>query len=196
MGIGRWNITIIAMVGVFGFLLGSFGINSSNSDLSLQTDSVMAIGHLELILKDADGNIKQYQQTDNLIVDIGKNTMADLIFPQINFNGNATDNKFAFIGIGSSIAAVSASDTGLFSPVVSCKNSPASISGALSSAGTSAFITLLAFFDGEFGCNTTFSEAVIANSIDSGEILTRQAFPSTTIGSTDSLEVQWDITLG
>ena len=59
MGFGHRNITIFVMVGVFGFLLGSFGIYSSNTDNSFPTESVMAVGHLELVLKDADGNIKQ-----------------------------------------------------------------------------------------------------------------------------------------
>ena len=98
MGFGHRNISIIVMVGVFGFLLGSFGIISSNTDTSLQTESVLAVGHLQLVLKDADGSIKQYIQTDNLIVDEGFNTMADLIFDS-DLVGDGPNSHFTIVAL-------------------------------------------------------------------------------------------------
>ena len=109
---------MFVMVGVFGFLLGSFGIVSFNTDNSLQTESVMAIGHLELVLKDADGNIKQYQQTDNVVVIEGLNTMADLTFLDINLNANDTDSRFGLIGIGDFGSPAGKFDAGLGNPIV------------------------------------------------------------------------------
>lgn len=197
MGIGYCNITIIVIVGVFGFLLGSFGINSSTNDISLQTDSVMAIGHLELVLKDADGNIKQYLQTDNLIVDQGLNTMIDLIFPTIDLNNNSTEGKFNVLGIGASPSAVSTSDTGLISPVSGCANATAFISGFGASSPIGANVTLGVIFNATDGCVGTFQEAVIQNDLGStGQALARQVFSSITLAGDDELDVTWDITLG
>ena len=198
MGMGHWNITIIVMVGVFGFLLGSFGINSSTNDISLQTDSVMALGHLELVLKDADGNIKQYQQTDNLIVNEGANTMADLIFPDIDLNSNSTDNKFNIIGIGESSNTAIETDLGLIGPVFGCTNSTATLSGfSASLPSLGAEVILSTTFFGDSGCRGDFQEAVIQNDLaGTGEILTRKTFTVITIGSGDSLSIDWTIELG
>ena len=184
------------MVGVFGFLLGSFGIYSSNNDNSLQTDSVMAIGHLELVLKDADGNIKQYQQTDNLIVDIGFNTMSDFVFLVIDLNNNSTDSKFNVIVFWVGVTGPFTSDTGLVSPVSGCLNATATIDGDPSSAGSGALIFLFANFSAANSCTGTFSEAIIQKDLTDGEILSRQIFTAITIGSFDELDVFWDITLG
>ena len=200
MGFGHRNAIAIVMVGVFGFLLGSFGINSANNDNSLQTESVLAVGHLQLILKDTDGNIKQYLQTDNLIVNEGANTMADLIFsglgPALNLNANATDGKFGFIGIGGVSSPETKDNTALLSPVTGCFRNSTFVSGN-GASGSGAEIFLDTIFTGFDGCSGTFGEAVLANSLTGGEILSRITFtPSIVIGSTDVLNVFWDITLG
>jgi len=194
---GYRNIAIIVIVGVFGFLLGSFGINSSNNDNSLQTDSVMALGHLELVLKDANGNIKQYQQTDNLIVNEGLNTMADLTFLDINLNTNNTDSQFGLIGIGDFGSPAGIFDGGLGNPIVGCDKIFATILGTSAGASSGAIITLNATFFGSDGCTGTIQEAVIANSLSSGEIFTHTAFPpGITLTANDELAISWDIELG
>jgi len=198
LGMGHRNIIMFVMVGVlFGFLLGTFGINSFNTDNSLQTESVMAIGHLELILKDADGNIKQYQQTDNVVVIEGLNTMADLTFLDINLNINNTDSQFGLIGIGDFGSPAGIFDAGLGNPIVGCKKISATILGTSASDSSGAIITLNATFFGSDGCTGTIREAVIANSQTSGEIFTHTAFPpGITLTANDELDITWDIELG
>ena len=189
---------MFVMVGVlFGFLLGSFGIVSFNTDNSLQTESVMAIGHLELVLKDADGNIKQYQQTDNVVVIEGLNTMADLTFLDINLNANNTDSQFGLIGIGDFGSPAGIFDAGLGNPIVGCKKISATILGTTAGASSGAIITLNATFFGSDGCTGTIQEAIIANSQTSGEIFTHTAFPpGITLTDNDELDITWDIELG
>jgi len=197
MGFGHRNITIIVMVGVFGFLLGSFGIISSNTDTSLQTDSVFAVGHLQLILKDGDGNIKQYLQTDNLIVDQGLNTMIDLVFAGVDLNSNGADNQFNVLAIGASSSPESASDVRLLLPVSGCANATAFISGFGASSPLGANVTLNVIFNGTDGCVGTFQEAVIGNGLASaGEILSRKTFSPIIMAADDELDVSWDIDLG
>ena len=196
MGFGYRNITIIVIVGVFGFLLGSFGIISSNNDNSLQTESVLALGHLQLVQKDLDGNIKQYIQTDNLIVDQGLNTMADLVFPDINLNGNVTDSKFSVLGIGLSPSSVGPSNVGLVLSNPLCANATASISGFSASSPSGADVSFFVIFNGTDGCTGTFQEAVIQNDLTDGEILARQTFPGITMAADDELDVFWDIEFG
>jgi len=208
MGFGHRNTIVIVMVGVFGFLLGSFGINSSNNDLSLQTDSVFALGHLQLIVTDADGNIKQYMQTDNLITNEGANTMADLIFPISGpgLNNNSTDTKFGVIGIGTGTSGPGVNDVSLESPISGCANQTASsVFGDIQAdlgAGTpqGAEVGLLAFFNGgsPTGCTGTITEAVLQNDIfGKGEVLSRQVFtPGIVLGDADFLNVDWFIEIG
>lgn len=201
MGFGHRNITIFVMVGVFGFLLGSFGIISFNTDNSLQTESVMALGHLELVVKDADGNIKQYMQTDNLITNEGANTMADLIFPGVNFNNNATDTKFGVIGIGVGTGGPGVSDVSLETLISGCANQTATAEiaqvanlGALQGAEVVIFTS---FSGGSPGCTGAITEAVLQNDIaGKGEVLSRQVFTAIQLGDTDSLFVDWFIELG
>jgi len=196
LGMGHRNIIMFVMVGVlFGFLLGSFGINSSTNDNSLQTESVFAVGHLELVLKDTDGNIKDYVQTDNLIVNEGLNTMADLTFLDINLNTNNTDSKFNVIGIGDFGSPAGFFDAGLGNPI--CDKISATILGTPASGSSAAIITLNATFFGSDGCVGTIQEAVIANSLTSGEIFTHTAFPpGITLTDNDELDITWDIELG
>jgi len=188
------------MVGVlFGFLLGSFGINSSNNDNSLQTDSVMALGHLELVLKDADGNIKQYYQTDNVIVNEGLNTMADLVFPNIDLNNNSTDSQFDVIGIGDTFQSVPLeTDVSLASPISGCANQTANVSGSPSGGGPAEVKLSVTFSGGSPGCSGTITEAVVQNDIaGKGEVLTHKIFfPSIVLGDADTLDIEWIIQLG
>jgi len=195
MGFGHRNITMIVMVGVFGFLLGTFGITSANTDNSLQTDSVMAIGHLQLVLKDLDGNIKQYQQTDNLIVDEGVNTMADLIF-DTDLAGDGLNNHFNVIGLGNSSSSVSAFDTDLVLPHSGCDNATATSFGSATVGGSPVFVSFEITFNGTDGCTGTFEEAVFGNSVSGpGEIFSRQTFSPIIMASNDELDIFWDFVL-
>jgi len=195
MGFGHRNISIIVMVGVFGFLLGSFGIISSNTDNSLQTDSVMAVGHLQLVLKDADGSIKQYVQTDNLIVDQGFNTMADLIFDS-DLAVDGPNNHFNVIALGNSSSPEDSGDTRLVESHVNCANSTAIVGGSPTSGGSPVFVFFDITFNGTDGCVGTFQEAVLGNDVSGGEILSRQTFPAIIMAANDVLDIFWDISLG
>ena len=197
---------MFVMVGVFGFLLGSYGINSYTNDLSLQTDSVMALGHLELVLKDADGNIKQYLQTDNLIVNEGANTMVDLIFPITNptggLNNNLTDTQFGVIGIGTGASGSFVSLVSLESPIAGCANQTANVvEGHVANLGNTigAQAILSATFSGGSspGCTGTITEAVVQNDIaGKGELLTHKTFQGITLEDADTLKINWFIELG
>ena len=71
----------------------------------------MFLGHVELVAKDADGNIKAYRQTDNIVVNIGKTCAAERIF---GASGNSTGacaggaTAFDWIGLGTSGTAETA----------------------------------------------------------------------------------------
>ena len=99
---------------------GALAVMQNTQAPSSQAESSSILGHVQFVLTDADGNVKAYRQTDNLVVTEGRNTIADLAFPNINANGNATDNKFSYIGIGTGSTAPAAGNIGEQTPISGC----------------------------------------------------------------------------
>jgi len=94
--------TVVAAVAlVFGLITAVPAV----STVSLNSVPLGMIGHAEVVLKDLDGNIKAYRQTDNVVVKTGKNCAADLIFGQLTNTGLCNEvnpGTFDDIRIGSS----------------------------------------------------------------------------------------------
>jgi len=106
------NIGILAAV---VFAVGMVGFNLSDGTISLIDDVPLAtmeagviMGHLEIIHADKDGNILSYQQTDNAIVNQGRNCAANLLFgPTANTAcTDETPGVFNVIGLGNGTAYV------------------------------------------------------------------------------------------
>lgn len=182
-------IAVVLLSGVFAFS------QLSNQDSQIQNDGFMIIGHVTWTVYDEFGNVKSYSQQDNLIVNEGIYTTVDLMFPDINLNGNATDAEFSFIRIGTGSTAPALADTGIETPVVGCGAvQDTSVEGVTASG--SATITINATFTGASGCVGTFAESVLANSATGGEILARQLIsPAKVVGAADTLVGTWDITV-
>jgi len=75
------------MLAAVVFAVGMVGFNLSDGTITLIDDvplatmeSGMFSGHLEIIHTDKDGNILSYQQTDNAIVNQGRNCAANMLF--------------------------------------------------------------------------------------------------------------------
>jgi len=102
----------IIFVGIVGVSQGQglFELNDVNP--FTPTTSFGYLGHVTAILKDSDGNIQGYFQTDNDIMDRGLNCASDLVFDTTFVS--ATCNIVRFIAIGSSTEALDAIDTNLF----------------------------------------------------------------------------------
>ena len=173
---------------------GAFAVMQNTQAPSIQAESSSMLGHIQFVLADADGNVKAYRQTDNLVVTEGRNTIADLAFPNINANGNATDNKFSYIGIGTGSTAAAAGDIGEQTPIAACARVQDT---AVTSTGTGIGV-VDATFSGA-NCAGTITESVLTNSgkgsaANAGEILARQTFTGIAVGASDSLTVTWTIT--
>ena len=180
---------------------GGFGANgfSSTNDSATYSESGNIIGHVTMTVTDADGNVVDYVQSDNLVVDAGLDSMADLVFPNtMNLNGNATDNVFQYIGIGTGTTAADATDTAEETLISGCSRVlDSSVTGT---SGVSGEIT--ATVDASFAgseCAGAITEAVLTNSgtgssAGAGEILARQVFSPVNVGSSDTLTVSWAVT--
>ncbi len=78
---------IVALTAVVAVAVGMIGINGasgnifgSDSNPELATDGQAYLGHITIRHLDSEGNLKSYQQTDNVITFTGKNCAANLLF--------------------------------------------------------------------------------------------------------------------
>jgi len=103
---------VIVLVGIFGASqAGMFALTDAN--LTTTTTTMRFLGHVTAVVYDSNGNIKSYFQTDNIVVDDGRNCAADLVFGTTFHTSTCTVvDKMA---IGKSSTVLDPTDTKLFS---------------------------------------------------------------------------------
>ena len=69
--------TIVAGFAILGGITGVFSLDDSTS--GLPTERAFATGHVELMVMDTFGNVKQYVQSDNIVTTEGEQSTADLV---------------------------------------------------------------------------------------------------------------------
>ena len=185
---------MFAVVAVAATVGGIFSAYPTTENSGLYSESNNVMGHITLTVADADGNIIDYVQTDNLVVDVGIDTMGDLIFPDINLNGNSTDSKFSWIGIGEGSTAAAAGNTGIETAISGCARVQDGTVTGVSTTSGEITVTVDGSFSGAT-CAGAVTEAVLMNDGTSGELLARQVFSTVNVGASDTLTVSWDITL-
>lgn len=161
----------------------------------IEPEGFTLTGHTTWIVLDEYGNVKSYSQQDNLVVDIGIDTVGDLMFPNIDLNANATDSQFSFIRIGIGTTGVLATDVGIETPVVGCGAVQDALVTATSAVSGEITVTVDATFTGASGCIGSFTESVLANDGTGGEILARQTFTAKVVAAADTLIGTWEITV-
>ncbi len=186
-------VFVAVMVGTVG---GAYGFIQDAQITDSQTETASIYGHVEMEVRDADGNITQYRQSDNLIVDMGMDAMGDLMFPNIDLSGN-TEAKFSYIGIGQGVTAVAATDTDIETVITSCAREQDTAVTATSAVSGEITVTIDATFLGSANCaDGAVNQAVLANALTGGNILAKKLFAApVNVGSTDSLKVTWTITI-
>jgi hypothetical protein len=114
--------TLIALLAAVSTVsVGAISMNTSPS-FALATGAISPeagtmMGHVEYVVRDSDGNIKNYQQLDNLVVNQGDDCVIAAAFQTTNAGGgdNCTFSAdgFRFIGIGNGTIVVDEADTTL-----------------------------------------------------------------------------------
>ena len=218
----KYETSIVAVIAVAA--VAALGINTYSNTSSSDgfVGTALAMGHVEMVLTDANGNVKGYFQGDNVVTDAGDGCTAEKIFGDAT---NATEcagagagNYFDKIGIinvtnwgvsdsttntGHYVAATAAND-GLMAITQGAATVPDP-----SSQGTASTITNSAHVFNFDGSNDTTVTGVIlidalcteasnggCNTIpaNAGVFAARTASLSTSDG--DSLTVTWTITIG
>lgn len=159
------------------------------------------VGNVVLVQKDADGNIKAYRQTDNIITNVGKSCAAMELFGQTTTNttgsqqtmcggGGANSGLFNYVGIGTSGTAEGAGDTSITGGLTRAQDTGV---GLVNSSGTYAIIQPAAFT----GIAATIQEAGLfdAGGTSGNHMFARKTFTSIVLTASDSLTVTWRISL-
>lgn len=216
------NNTSIAILGIaLAIVGGMFVANVSgligfqSTDSKMQTSAYMT-GHVETILRDADGNIKEYRQSDNLITNNGENCVLKLLFQDDGAGAGlgsgtgtsrcigALNEPWHVIALGTGSTAVNGTDfrldtetsaTGLGRAAATTKtwtNSTASTSTG------SAQIVMARTFTNTSGSQVTVTESGLFNSttIAGSGMFARQTFSGIAVNNNDSLTVQWTVNVG
>jgi len=100
-----------AIVAAFALILGTVAGSTSFTTMSVSNPTpVQMSGHAIITLADADGNIKAYRQTDNVVTNNGRDCVADELFGTTGIDlcddgvgGAIGGADFTFIGIGTGL---------------------------------------------------------------------------------------------
>jgi len=185
---------VVAFAGIFGASqAGMFALTDANPTTAT---TMRYLGHVTAVVSDSNGNIKSYFQTDNIIVDDGRNCAVDRVFGT-NFRGSACTivNKMA---IGSSSTAVVATDSILVDETENVKEGTTS-SGVSAATGVnppaddvmftlSSTFTILLLDSGE-----SISETGLFDSEDN--MFARALIGPFPVTTGDIITVNWDFTI-
>ncbi len=199
----------LGMVSVSGFSQSLF---VASTDMKAENHMGM-MGHITFTATDQDGNILSYIQTDNVIVNIGENCVAESIFDVTtggtdlcdgagtHTSGNGVaDGGFRFIAIGNGSAGVGTEAEDDRALNIERFRITANTTAVTNSTGTSAASKAVVTLTGIFNANatTTINESGIFDKAMAADenMLARQTFTGIPLTAGDKLTVEWEITIG
>ena len=221
--------SMIALIAVIS--AASIGVISMNGfsaipfvAASVSPENGAMMGHVEYVLRDADGNIKSYTQADNMVVNKGDDCVLVKVFNPDGSSSGSTCTKttagFRFIGIGNATATVADTATTLTNTaatfadttndgLMAMKTDSTVVFTASSGGGTAVIATETPFTftagrntttvlsAGLFDstCGTTGGAIGACNSAYPANMFSVQSI-SVVVAGGDSLNVTWTITVG
>lgn len=183
-------ITVVAVSSTGAF---AFVDNETQTNANGMTDSTGLLGHIEVVVRDENGNIKEYRQTDNKIVTVGLQAFSQDLF---GANWSLTLGTFDKIGVGTGTTAPVAGNTNLetqrgnkqLGTVTTDGTVGAKISRTFAASGASSLNNATG--------TVAITEATLHdNHVNAtGNLFARQTFTAVNVGISDSLTVDWTIT--
>ena len=205
MGILLLSITVILSAATF---LTTQTLDKSTNDVGF------LMGHMTLKVIDENGYVKDYRQTDNVIVIGGWDALVENAFEgDFLFDPDGSEDvgslnatapgAFSHIGIGSDSTTAINIDTALKSELTGCPRSTLGIvaDNATNAAGSSSItVSLFGGFNepADIDCQgTAINEAGLFNGTQAQNtaMFARNTFSTVpALGSFDFLEIDWDFT--
>ena len=142
-------------------------------------DNFKAKGRLNIVVKDADGNVKDSREVDNLVVNTGLAYIASRM-------KDTTDTAMTHMAVGTGTTAAAAGDTAL--------GSESHREALDSTTVTSNAIAYVSSFEAGEGTGA-LTEAGIFNAASAGTMLCRTVFDVVNKGANDTMSITWTITI-
>lgn len=196
------NLAMVMIVAAAIGGTGSFSMLSNVTADSSMESGVKMYGHVTATLIDESGNVKQYSQSDNIIVNDGLEALVFLgLSPSSAFTGNSTNSATAFthMQLGTGTTGVASTASTLGTAISGCIDTFTGVANT-ETVGNNVVVTLTSTFSSadSANCLTTVGEAgVFDGSTGSGtdEMFAQNAFSSQiTLAGSDSLQVDWTYT--
>lgn len=146
----------------------------------MATDYLNLKGSLVLLLTGQDGEVKDRQAIDNLIVQVGKNFVAAALVA-------ASPTPFSYIAVGTGVTAPTLADTTLQTETGRV---------AMSSATSSTNVATMTSTFGAGIATGAVTEAGLFNASSVGVMLSHVTFSPVNKAAGDSLVVTWTVTAG
>lgn len=201
------------MLTAVAFAIGMVGFNLSDGTFALQSDApstmdgASIMGHMEIIHTDSEGNILSYQQTDNAIVNQGRNCTMILLFGSAANTACNGENigTYTVVGIGNGSALAVDTTVEVLNGEIA-DNNMARADGIVtvseqsdaSSHADTAIGRISAQFTWLGGTTNTVSQAGLFNqtsSTDDGTFALKDFPSNVAMNTNDQLTVNWDITI-
>jgi hypothetical protein len=142
-------------------------------------DNFKAKGRLNIVVKDAEGNVKDSREVDNLVVNTGLAYIASRM-------KDTTDTAMTHMAVGTGTTAAAAGDTAL--------GSESHREALDSTTVTSNAIAYVSSFEAGEGTGA-LTEAGIFNAASAGTMLCRTVFDVVNKGANDTMSITWTITI-
>jgi hypothetical protein len=145
-------------------------------------DAALVRGHMYLELRDANGLIKEVREVDNLIVDVGKNGIADQLI------ASPTISKPGWMAIGTGSTAPAAGNTALGTEI--------DRNALTTKTRSTNVVTMVGDWAAGDGTNAAIAEAGIFDASSTGNMYSRATFTAINKGASDTLSITWTFTVG
>ena len=187
------NVAILTLTVVAISSGGAFAMIQDNEVPQTTSDDITVLGHVEVVARNADGEIKAYRQTDNIIVTRGFECAAQDLFgaPQTNCGSIGIFDK---IGVGTDSTAAVVGNIN-----VGTQASNKRIDASVADSGSSGAIIDATWLQNTLKNGTGTTAVVESGLFDSstnatGNMFARQTFTAINVGESDTLTVTWTVT--
>ena len=182
---------------------GAFAIMQDVQPPQITDDNAAILGHIVLVVRNADGDITEYRQTDNEVVTNGLESAVNGLFGTQLFATSDTtpEGIFDTIGVGTGSTGVAAGNVDL-----ETQRAGKLIDGTIDPSGSSAAVIAVTFpSTGSSGSIQNATSGTIAitesglfdsttNATSASNLFARQTFSAINVGGSDTLTVTWTIT--
>lgn len=144
-------------------------------------DTIKMTGRLNIVLTDADGNVKDQREVDNLVVTVGKSYVASRM-------KDATATAMSHMSVGTTSTAPAVGDTALGAEIASSRTA------LTSTTVTTNSVAYVCTFGTGVGTGAIV-EAGIFNAASAGTMLCRTTFSVINKGASDTLTITWTVTV-